>query len=148
MNLFKKNGNDLPDGRSFLTDLFDVESFFPENMLRLNVGQRLPAANVKENKDLFEVEMAAPGFDKKDFKVSLNNNILTISAEKEMNKEEEEKNFTRKEFSYTSFSRSFEMPEYVKPEDIKASYKDGILKLEIPKKEEFKKITKKEIMIE
>lgn len=98
-----------------------------------------PAINVRENDDQFEVEVAAPGFDKKDFKVEVIDNVLTISSEiKKESKEKESEKWTRREFRYHSFSRSFTLPDTVDGNKIVASYKNGILAISIPKKEEAK----------
>ena len=108
----------------------------------------LPSVNVKEHEDGFEVEMAAPGLNKDDFKIELNNSILTIRSEKKEEKESEnEKGFTRREFSYQSFSRSFTLPQSIESEKIEAQYKNGILKLTIPKKEEAKPRPMRQIAI-
>lgn len=99
----------------------------------------LPAVNIKESKDDFLVSMAIPGMSKKDFKIDLNNNVLTISSEKKEEKKDEEVNFTRQEYSYQSFSRSFTLPkDVVNDEKISAKYENGELKVLIPKKEEAK----------
>jgi len=99
----------------------------------------LPSVNIKENTDAFEVEVAAPGFDKSDFNIELNNDILTISSEKkEENEVKEDEKVTRREFSYQSFTRSFTLPELVEDEKIAAKYENGILSINIPKKEEAK----------
>lgn len=94
-----------------------------------------PMVNVIENEKDYTLEVAAPGMDKKDFKIELNNNILNISSEKKEEKESKKENFMRREFSYTSFCRSFEIPEEVDAENIKANYENGILTIEIPKQE-------------
>lgn len=98
----------------------------------------LPAVNVKEKKDGFEIEMSAPGLKKEDFNVELTNNVLTISCAKKEEDEtkDEDGRYTRQEFSYQSFSRSFNLPETIDHEKIDAKYEDGILILSIPKKEE------------
>jgi HSP20 family protein len=101
----------------------------------------IPAANIIENEKSFDIEIAIPGMKKEDFKINLENNILTVSTEKESEKSEETKNFTRKEFVYGTFSRSFTLPKIVETEQIKAGYENGILKVELPKKAEAK-ITK------
>jgi HSP20 family protein len=100
---------------------------------------KVPAVNVVEKEDFFMVTLAAPGLKKSDFKIDIEGNMLTISSEKEESKEEKEEKFTRKEYSFTSFSRSFSLPEFVNREKIEAVYEDGILKLTLPKMEEFKK---------
>lgn len=101
----------------------------------------VPAVNIIENKDSYKVSLAAPGLKKEDFNIDLDGNMLTISAEKEETKEEKEEETTRSEYNYTSFSRSFTLPEDVKPENIDAKYEDGILNIVLPKKEEAKKAT-------
>jgi len=99
----------------------------------------LPSVNIKEDSEGYEVEVAAPGFGKEDFKIELNNNVLTISSEKqEDNETKEGQSFTRREFSYQSFNRSFALPTTVESDKITAKYNNGILKISIPKKEEVK----------
>ncbi|MBX6379490.1 MAG: Hsp20/alpha crystallin family protein [Thermoflavifilum aggregans] len=112
-------------------------------------GTTVPAVNIIETRDSFEVEMAAPGMDKKDFKVELDGNLLTISSEKKDERElKEGENYTRREFSYQSFRRTFTLPkDVVDVDQIKAHYKDGILHLTIPKKEEAKQKPPKMIEI-
>jgi HSP20 family protein len=109
----------------------------------------LPAVNVKETEDSFEIEVAAPGMKKEDFKVNIENNVLTISSEKKEERKEEEKGrFTRREFSYQSFQRSFSIPEnLVDGEKISARYCEGILCIALPKKEEVKPKPAREISI-
>lgn len=139
-----KNENFVP---TLFSDIFDNAKFFGKNWLEREFGQSFPAVNIKETNKDFSLEFAAPGFKKEDFKVNVDNNILTINAEKEEEKNEENKRFTRKEFSYNSFSRSFTLPENVNAEKIDAKYTDGILKLSVPKKEETKVLPKKEIKV-
>ncbi len=108
----------------------------------------LPAVNVKETDDDFIIELAAPGMSKKDFKVNFNNNILTISSEVKNEKEEKDDNYTRKEFSYQSFQRSFTVPENtVNGDKISAKYNEGILNIVLPKREEVKPQPEREIKI-
>jgi HSP20 family protein len=106
-----------------------------------------PAANIIENTDSFHLEIAAPGMVKDDFKINLENNILTISVEVEDQKREEGKNYSRKEFYYGSFSRSFTLPKTINVDNIKADYDNGILRITLPKKEETRVEIKKEIRI-
>ncbi len=106
-----------------------------------------PSVNIVENEDNFTVEVAAPGLDKKDFNVTVEDDILTISAERKDESEDKSGTFTRREFNYTSFSRSFHLPETCDSEKINAHYKDGMLMLEIPKREEAKKKPAKSIKI-
>ncbi|TLX70765.1 Hsp20/alpha crystallin family protein [Labilibacter sediminis] len=112
-----------------------------------SIGISTPAVNVKEDEDKFDIEVAAPGMQKKDFKIELNHNLLTISSEKMNEKEDNTEKITRREFCYTSFSRSFTLPNSVKDDGIKASYVDGILDISIPKKEEAKDKGPKRIAI-
>ncbi|MET2984143.1 Hsp20/alpha crystallin family protein [Aureibaculum conchae] len=99
----------------------------------------LPAVNIKENEDEFTVQVAVPGMDKKDFQIDLDNDVLTISSEKKEENEETKDNYTRREYSYQSFKRSFNLPKNVVDSDkIKANYKNGELSIAIPKREEAK----------
>ncbi|GAB4296047.1 MAG: Hsp20/alpha crystallin family protein [Marinilabiliales bacterium] len=101
------------------------------------------AVNIKEDKQNIEVEVAAPGFNKDEFKIELNNSILTISSDKKVENETKEgQQFTRKEYSYQSFSRSFSLPEIIDENKISAKYDNGILTITLPKKEE---VVKKEV---
>lgn len=108
---------------------------------------KTPSVNIKEKDKAFEVELAVPGMDKKDFKIQLDNNILRISAEKSDEQKEENEKFTRREFSYNSFVRAFELPSSVNADAIDAQYQEGILRLSLPKKEEAQQKAKKEISI-
>lgn len=121
------------------TSLSDwMDDFFNDRMDRMmetRIGTNLPAVNVLDEEDRFELQVAAPGLKKKDFAVNVDNGILSISAERKEEKKKEEDNYTRREFSYTSFQRQFTLPENVKEEDIKAEYEEGILKIHIPKQE-------------
>lgn len=99
----------------------------------------IPAVNVTESNNAYNVSLAAPGLKKSDFNIDVDGNILTISSETEENKEEKDNRYTRKEYSYSSFSRSFTLPQEVQQDKIDASYEDGVLKLTLPKKEEAKK---------
>jgi HSP20 family protein len=140
MNIIKRSG--MPSLSTMFSDMFENDFFsnrFPSN---------LPAVNIKENGDDYKVEVAAPGLKKDDFKITVEDDIINISAEHEDEKKESDGEYSRREYNYNSFSRSFTLPEGVKEEDINAKYEDGILKLTIPKKEEIrKKIEKKEIKI-
>jgi HSP20 family protein len=130
---------------SIFNDFFDRDLFDMTNTSFMN--STLPAVNIKESKEDYQVEVAAPGMNKDDFKIELENNFLVISSEKEDKKEEEGKEFTRREFSYQSFKRSFSLPKTIEDSKIKANYKDGVLKITLPKKEEAKEKPKKLITI-
>lgn len=100
--------------------------------------QQVPAVNITENKDHYTVSLAAPGLKKEDFKIDVENNLLTISSEKEERNEEENEKVSRREYSYSRFSRSFTLPEEIKQEAIEANYADGVLKIRLPRKEPVK----------
>ncbi len=120
-----------------LIDEFLNESLMP-GFFNWETGQNMPAVNITEGKDDYRIEVAAPGLKKEDFKISLDNNVLNISSEKEFKNETRDENVLRREFSYSSFSRSFSLPESVNGDKIKATHNDGILSIVVPKKEEAK----------
>jgi HSP20 family protein len=138
MTLVKRNGRSefTPSiwNNFFNNDLFNWDSNFADS------GASIPAVNIKEKPDSFAVEMAAPGMDKKDFKIEIDGSALTISSEKRNESEEKDgENYNRKEFSYQSFYRTFHLPkEVVNADKIEAKYENGLLHLEIPKREEAK----------
>jgi HSP20 family protein len=107
----------------------------------------MPAVNISENKEEFRIDVAAPGLNKDDFKINLENNVLTISSEKEEKKEDNEERVMRREFSYSSFKRAFTLPMTVNSEKIKATHIDGILQIVIPKKDEAREKPAREIRI-
>lgn len=132
MTLIRRTNNLFPSvfdeffGRDWLGTASDLRS------------TTVPAVNIKETNQDFEVELSVPGLDKKDFEIQVDNDTLTIAYNKEEVNEtgEQEKNYTRREFRSTSFKRSFTLPNTVKSDKIKAKYRDGILNLTIPKLEE------------
>ncbi len=107
-----------------------------------------PAVNIRETEKSYEIHVAAPGMKKEDFKIEVVKDVLTVSAEKKQEQEEKDENYTRKEFSFTSFSRSFNLPEFVEADAIKAIYENGILGLTLPKKQEVLSKAAKEIKIQ
>lgn len=123
----------VPYWSDLFNDLFENVVTTPD--LRRST---VPNVNIIENDDNFRLELAAPGLKKEDFKISLDNEMLTISTEKKSENTEKNEKYTRKEFSYSSFLRSFTLPEVVDAEKIKANYENGIMTLELPKKEEAK----------
>ncbi|ASB51145.1 heat-shock protein [Alkalitalea saponilacus] len=124
---------------SLFDHFFDNELFDWSNRNFSTTNTTLPSVNIKDTEEAYKVEMAAPGLSKEDFKVELNQNILTISSEKKSEEEKKEgEQFTRREFSYQSFSRSFTLPDIVDADKIEARYESGVLLLSIPKKEEAK----------
>ena len=127
-----------------------VDDFFtstPWPDIESRVGATMPAVNIKEDENQYSIDVAAPGMEKKNFKLELINNVLIISAEKREEKEEKQSKFSRKEFNYTSFRRSFTLPQTVKEEGIKATYENGVLRIGIPKIEEAKSSQTKQITI-
>jgi HSP20 family protein len=139
MSLLAKNRTLLP---TRVSDFFNNGTLFPtlldleRDLFDFDGGSLLvPNANIVENDKDFRIELAAPGLERKDFKVEINNGILSISAEKEEEKKEDRKNYKRREFSYNSFSRSFVLPENSLVDKIDAKYEDGILRILLPKKE-------------
>lgn len=133
-----KNPNDLwfPSFSTLLDDFLGNEV----NGSGTKAGATLPAVNIKENNDEFQVELAAPGMSKKDFHIEVEDDVLKVSSKKEEKHEEkaEDGAYSRKEFSYRSFQRTFALPKTVAADKIKASYTNGVLTLSIPKKEEAK----------
>ncbi|MEH6762960.1 MAG: Hsp20/alpha crystallin family protein [Aequorivita antarctica] len=113
----------------------DLPSFLSSNF---NTGITLPKVNIMETADSFMVEMAVPGLKKSDFQIELDNQVLSISTELKEEQEHKEENFTRREFGYSSFKRSFTLPKSVNDEEINATYNQGILNILLPKKEEAK----------
>lgn len=147
MKLMKKNNFPSILNDKWMMDFFENDRFFDSDWMKRGALPALPAVNITEEDKNFMIELAAPGLTKKDFSIVVENGILTIAAEKEDQKEEEKKNFTRKEFNYQQFSRSFTLPENVNEEKIEAHYEDGILKLRIAKKMPVVTHPKKEIAI-
>lgn len=126
MNLIKRQN---PVFTSLIDDLFINQDWN-------HISATLPAANIIEADDHFNIELAAPGKKKSDFTIKLDEGVLTISSETETKSTEKDDNFTRKEFGYSSFKRSFNIPETVSADKISASYKEGILTVSLPKKAE------------
>ena len=125
MTLLKKNNGGLVPFRSMLSDFFK-DGFGNKDWI--------PAVNVSESDKSYELDVAVPGMKKDDFKVKVENGMITISAERKEEKEEKKKNYTRQEYNYNSFSRSFSLPDDVKEDDVKAHYEDGVLRLSIARK--------------
>lgn len=117
----KQNGLLFPDVKTFFDEFFN-DSYF-----------KVPAVNIVEDDQKFNLELSVPGFKKEDFKINLENNVITISGEISENNVKEEKNYTRREFTHQNFSRSFNLPENTNINEITASYENGILNIVIPK---------------
>lgn len=150
MSLIVRNRSLMP---SLMDNLIETSGFFSPSIFDLDAGRLdlsaplMPDANIIENEKDFRIELAAPGLEKKDFKVEVSNGVLTVSAEKEKEEKEERKNYKRREFTYNSFSRSFVLPDNSVPDKIDAKYENGILRLSLPKKEVTISKPKKEIKV-
>jgi HSP20 family protein len=133
--LVKTNNNYYSEVPSIFDDFSVLRNLFQQGVSKpVNTS---PSVNVIETDTAYELQIAAPGLSKEDFKISVEGQLLTISSEKETKQEEKEQTYTRKEFSYASFKRSFNLPEHtVQTDKITAKYTDGVLKLYIPKTEE------------
>lgn len=139
MSLIKKNRNSFNAIPALFDDFVGRELFNWGNTNYSSTQTTIPMVNIKESAENFEVEVAAPGMNKKDFKIQLDNNLLTISSHKENEEETQHDGYNRREFSYQSFQRSFMLPKDVVDHDgILASYDNGLLRLTIPKREEAK----------
>ncbi|NER16825.1 Hsp20/alpha crystallin family protein [Spongiivirga citrea] len=147
MSLVKFNKRRFPWLNDGIANWFDTDDFFSDDFFIRD--RNLPAMNVKENTDNFEIELAVPGFSKKEIEVSLENDILHVCAEKSKEDiEENENGYTRKEFSYNSFDRKLTMPSSVDQEkEVKATYNNGLLKLQLAKSEKAIEPAKKMIEI-
>ena len=128
---------------NIFNDFFEGE-FAPR---RMNRNFTVPAANVKELDNSYHIELAVPGMKKEDFKIELDDDVLSIRAEHKTESENKTERFTKREFNFASFVRSFRLPEHVTAENISASYEDGILKLDVPKTEEAAQPKVREITI-
>ncbi|MDN3670540.1 Hsp20/alpha crystallin family protein [Echinicola jeungdonensis] len=154
MKTSKRNGEEslFPTFNSSLNELFDMpffnSPFFDtSSMWRGRSMSRVPATNICETDAEFIVELAAPGMKKNDFHVDVDNNLLEIKVEKEEKSDVKKTNYTRKEYDYSAFYRSFNLPETIKADKIKAEYENGILRVHLPKVEASKKKPIKEISI-
>lgn len=148
-SLANSNSNqNVPTLSNWLDDIFnrDLPSVFTSNF---NTGITLPKVNIKETADAFIVEMAVPGLKKSDFHIDIDidNQVLSIYTETKEKKEYKEENYTRREFGYSSFKRTFTLPESVNEEKINANYNEGILNIVLPKKEEAKQKPARNIKI-
>jgi HSP20 family protein len=127
----------------------DLTDFFDDDWMKSNFSNRRwsPAINVVDNENNYEIEVAAPGLKKEDFNIAVENGVLTVSGKSEHEEEEKKKNYTRKEFSSRSFSKSFTLPQNVEEENVVAKHEDGVLRLVLNKTD--KEIPmKKDIRIE
>ncbi len=141
MGTLVKRNSSFPTANTLFDDFFSKDVFDWSDKNFATIGSNLPSVNLKETDNKLEVDLAAPGMKKEDFKVEIDNNMLMISSERKEEKEETRKkdNYVRKEFNYQSFCRTFTLPEYIDESKVEASYKDGILHIDIAKKENGKK---------
>jgi HSP20 family protein len=136
MTLVKFNNN---RNNTLLPGFNDVfESIFNDTFFNDRMVTRVPAVNISESENNYHVELAAPGLKKEDFKLNLERNQLTISVETASDQQDNQKNYNKREYSYSSFVRSFTLPESADDSQIDASYTDGILRINIAKREEAK----------
>lgn len=142
----RRESPSLPSFSSWVDNLFEsgMGTGFLSNF---NTGMTLPAVNIKENAEEFFLEIAVPGMKKSDFNIDVDNKILSISSETKEENEQKEENYTRREFGYSSFKRTFTLPETIESDNISAQYKEGILTVHLPKKEEAKEKPAKRISI-
>lgn len=147
-SLVNSNSNqNFPTLSNWLDDIFNrdlIPWVFTSNF---NTGITLPKVNIKETANDFAVEMAVPGLKKSDFQIDIDNQVLSISTETKEDNEHKEENYTRREFGYSSFKRTFTLPESVNADKINASYNEGILSILLPKKEEAKQKPARSIKI-
>jgi HSP20 family protein len=136
MTLVKFNNGLKNNAHPFFNDVFD--SLLNDSFISDKLVARVPAVNIAENDNEFHIELAVPGLKKEDFKINLDKNILTVSAEKKSENVGETKKFSKREYSYNSFVRSFTLPDSIDHSKIEADYTDGILKLIVAKREEAK----------
>lgn len=141
----KQSGDIFPP---FMTDFIQSNPFWTKRFSMIpSLGINIPSANVRETDLGYQIDLAAPGLNKKDFKIELDNDILTISVEKENEEKKKENGFAKKEYSYNMFSRSFIIPENTMPARIDAKYEDGVLKIKLPKAKVSTVSSKREIPV-
>jgi len=133
-NSDKKNNTLMPGFNDVFDSIFN-DTFFADRMVT-----RVPAANISETAEHYHIDLAAPGLKKEDFKLNLDRNILNISVEQQSENSAVQRNYSKREYSYSSFVRAFTLPESANYESIDATYTDGVLKIDIAKKEEAKAV--------
>lgn len=128
MSLVKRNQQGFPIFKSWMDDFWGTTKFFDDDLTKGSV-------NIKETDKNYEIEVVAPGMKKDDFKVKVQNGVLSISAERKNEEEKKDANYIRREYNFQSFSRSFTVPQNVSEDNISAKYEDGLLKLTLTKTE-------------
>jgi len=142
MTLVKFNNNDkrnnalLPGFNDVFESIFN-DTFFTDRMIA-----RVPAVNISESPESYHIELAAPGLNKQDFKINVENNVLNISVEQQSENTDNDRKYTKKEYSYSSFVRSFTLPDLADHSRIEATYESGVLKIDLAKKEEAKNLSR------
>jgi HSP20 family protein len=134
-NADKRNNGALLPGFNDVFDSIINDTFFNDRMVT-----RVPAANISESENHYHVDLAAPGLKKEDFKISLDRNVLNVSVEQQSENNDVQKNYSKREYSYSSFVRSFTLPDSANAESIEAAYENGVLKIDIAKREEAKNV--------
>lgn len=138
---YTSSGNDCFPNRLSVPRIFNFENDF------FNTGIAFPPVNIHETNQEFKLDLSVPGMKREDFRIDIENGVLTVSSEKEEEEKESDKNYRRREFSYSSFSRTFTLPDNVKESDINAKYDNGVLHVTIPKKEVSAAKPKKQISV-
>ena len=133
----EKRNNSLMPGFNDVFESILNDTFFTDKMVA-----RVPAVNISESPDNFHIELAAPGLKKQDFKISIDENVLNISVEQQAEKADNNRKYNKREYSYSSFVRSFSLPEMADHNRIEAAYEDGVLKIDIAKREEAKTLSR------
>ncbi|WP_342331662.1 Hsp20/alpha crystallin family protein [Pedobacter sp. FW305-3-2-15-E-R2A2] len=141
MSLIKFNENKRNSLTNGFNDIF--ESVFNDSFFSDRLMSKIPAVNISETENDYHIEMAAPGLNKQDFDIKLDRNILSVSVEQRNQEVQGNRQYSRKEFSYTSFVRSFSLPESADDAKIEANYTDGVLQIQVAKKEEAKQVTRR-----
>jgi HSP20 family protein len=144
MTLVKFNNGHKNTVNPWFSDVFD--SIINDSRLNERFVNKVPAVNIAETESEFHIELAAPGLKKEDFKISLDKNVLSVSADKKVENTDETKKYSKREYSYSAFVRSFTLPESADYSKIEAEYTDGVLTLTVAKKEEAK-IQSREISV-
>lgn len=136
MTLVKFQGNKNRGVDNWVNDFFNP--IFNDSFLSDRFTSRVPAVNIAETSEAYHIELAAPGLEKGDFKINVDGDVLTISAEKKSETKDDNKKYSKREYSYASFTRSFTLPDSIDHSGINANYQDGVLKVAVGKKEEAK----------
>jgi HSP20 family protein len=141
MSLIKfNNGSNSKNLAPGFNDVF--ESVFNDSFLSDRMISRVPAVNISETEDHYVIEMAAPGLKKEDFNIKLDRNLLSVSVEQRREQNDQNKQYNKREFSYSSFVRSFALPDTADDAKIEAQYVDGMLNIHVAKKDEAKQIVR------